>query len=59
MTQDNWKTGFEAGIDFALTFANEHGGYEFTNVGELVAELKHLQKIKKIFEEHTGVKVES
>ena len=59
MSQSEWKTGFEAGIDFAVTFANEHGGFDFKNIGELVAEIKHLQKVKKIFEEHTGIKVES
>jgi hypothetical protein len=59
MSNSEWKTGFESGINFALTFVNEHTGYEFKDAAELAAELKHLQKIVKIFEEHTNVKVES
>jgi hypothetical protein len=59
MSNSEWKSGFEAGIDFVLTLVNEHAGYEFKQIHEVAAELKHLQNIVKIFEEHTKVKVKS
>jgi hypothetical protein len=59
MSNSEWKTGFESGIDFVLTLVNEHADREFKDVYEIAAELKHLQKIVEIFEEHTNVKVKS
>ena len=59
MSNNEWKEGFEAGIDFVMTFINEQCGVQFDGIGAVAAELEHLRAIKKIYEEHTGVKVES
>jgi len=57
MSNKEWKDGFEAGISFALTMINKQCDAEFDGIGNVVAEIQHLQKIVKIFEEHTDVKV--
>jgi len=57
MSNKEWKDGFEAGISFAMTMINEQCETEFEGLGNVAAEIQHLRKIVKIFEEHTDVKV--
>ena len=59
MSNKEWKEGFEAGIDFALTFVNEQCDLKFEGLGEMVAELQYLQKIKRIVEDHLSSKEQS
>jgi len=56
MTQDNWKTGFDAGVDFVLTFANEQIGFEFKNIGEMMLEIDNLKTIKRLYEAQINAK---
>jgi hypothetical protein len=57
MSNKEWKEGFEAGISFALTMINEQCDAEFEGVGNVIAEIKHLREVVKIFEKHTNVEV--
>ena len=57
MSNKEWKEGFEAGIDFSMTFINEQCEAEFEGLNQVVAEIQHLRKIIKIFENHTNVEV--
>ena len=57
MSNKEWKDGFEAGIDFAMTFINEQCEAEFEGLNQVVAEIQHLRNIIKIFEKHTNVEV--
>ena len=57
MSNKEWKEGFEAGIGFAMTFINEQTETEFEGLNNVVAEIQHLRKIVKIFENHTNFEV--
>jgi hypothetical protein len=56
MSDKEWKEGFEAGIDFVVTFVNEQLGYKFDGVGEMAAEIQRLRDINKIYEAHMKAK---
>ena len=56
MTQNDWKTGFDAGVDFVLTFANDQIGYEFKNIGEMMLEIDRLKTINRLYEAQTNAK---
>ena len=56
MTQNDWKTGFDAGVDFVLTFANDQIGYEFKNIGEMMLEIDRLKTIDRLYEAQTNAK---
>jgi len=56
MTQNDWKTGFDAGVDFVLTFANDQIGYEFKNIGEMMLEIDRLKTINRLYEAQINAK---
>jgi hypothetical protein len=56
MTQNDWKTGFDAGVDFVLTFANDQIGYEFKNIGEMMLEIDRLKTIDRLYEAQINAK---
>ena len=59
MSTKEWKDGFEAGIDFALTFVNEQCNTKHEGFGAIAAELNNLIKIKEILKEHLEAKEQS
>jgi hypothetical protein len=59
MSNLEWKEGFEAGIDFVVTFTNEQLGYKFDGMGQMVAEIKRLRDINEVYENHTKTKEQS
>lgn len=43
MSHSDWKTGFDAGIDFCLHSVNEHCNTKFTDLADLIRMLYQLQ----------------
>jgi hypothetical protein len=56
MSNQEWKEGFEAGLDFVLAFVNEQCDTKFEGIGALVAELQYLQKVKSAVQESLTAK---
>ena len=56
MSKNEWKEGFEAGLDFVLTFINEQCDTKFEGIGALAAELQYLQNIKNAVQDRLTTK---
>ena len=56
MSKNEWKEGFEAGLDFVLTFVNEQCDTKFEGIGALAAELQYLQNIKNAVQDRLTTK---
>ena len=56
MSKNEWKEGFEAGLDFVLTFVNEQCDTKFEGIGALAAELQYLQNIKSAVQDRLNIK---
>jgi len=59
MSKNEWKEGFEAGLDFVLTFVNEQCDTKFEGIGALAAELQYLQNIKNAVQDRLTNKEQS
>ena len=59
MSKNEWKEGFEAGLDFVLTFVNEQCDTKFEGIGALAAELQYLQNIKNAVQDRLTTKEQS
>jgi hypothetical protein len=59
MSKNEWKEGFEAGLDFVLTFVNEQCNTKFEGIGALAGELQYLQLIKSVLQDRVTTKEQS